>query len=269
MRLREYKKFIWVIGIAAVLLIGAGILVKGEGRLFGLKGMVQEAASFITKPVSAAASGIKDGFRGIFRFKDVLAENESLKVENEKLRQKNRQLQLTKSQKQELEELQELFQYESLKQEQVVAADVTAMDYANWEGVFLIDQGSEDGIKEGCAVISADGLVGRITAVSRNTAQVATLLSEQAKVSFETEKGGQMGVLHSDGGKGLTGYLLEDEKTLKKGTRLVTSGIGTYPEGLDLGRVTRIEKKKGTQRILVEAIPAVSFFRLKKVGVIL
>lgn len=269
MRLREYKKFIWIIGIAAVLLIGAGILVKGEGRSLGMKGMVQEAASFITKPVSVAASGIKDGFRGIFRFKEVLAENENLKAENEKLRQKNRQLQLTKTQKQELEALQEVFQYESLRQEQIVAANVTAMDYANWEGVFLIDQGRKDGIKKGCTVVCADGLVGRITSVSQNTAQVATLLSEQTKVSFEMEKGGQLGVLHSDGAKGMTGYLLEDEKALKKGTQLVTSGIGTYPEGLELGRVTHIEKEKGTQRILIEAEPAVSFFRLKKVGVIL
>lgn len=268
MKSREYKKFIWVIGILAVLLIAAIIFVKGEGGS-GLKGMVREAVAFVAKPVSSAADGIKFGFRGIFQFKELTAENESIKAENEKLRQENRSLELTGKEKRELEELRQVFQCESLKEEQIVAADVAALDYSDWQGVFLIDRGSEEGIKEGCAVVSGDGLVGKVTEVSPNTAKVATILSQQAKVSFQTAKGERTGVLQSDGGEGLEGYLLEEDETLKKGARLITSGIGTYPEGLELGKVTRVEKKKGTQRVVLEAEPAVSFFRLKKVGVIL
>lgn len=75
--------------------------------------------------------------------------------------------------------------------------------------------------------------------------------------------------MQSDGKGGLSGYLLTEEEDIKKGERLETSGIGTYPEGLSLGKVTRVEKKKGTQRVLIEAEPQVDFARLKKVGVVL
>ena len=67
----------------------------------------------------------------------------------------------------------------------------------------------------------------------------------------------------------MEGYLLEDGKTVKKGTKLITSGIGTYPEGIIIGEITRIKRKEGTQRLLLEAKPSISFFKLRKVAVVL
>ena len=118
--------------------------------------------------------------------------------------------------------------------------------------------------------MSGDGVVGKIAEVSPKSAKVASLLADGSKVSFQSGKSRDtLGIVQSDGKGGLSGYLLAEEGSIKKGEQLETSGIGTYPEGLALGKVTRVEKKRGTQRVLIEATPQVDFARLKKVGVVL
>ena len=155
------------------------------------------------------------------------------------------------------------------KKEKIQAADVIAVNYSNWEGVFTINKGSEDGLQTGCTVISGDGLVGKIAEVAKKTAKVETILANNNKVSFRAAgEDGQTGVLQSDG-TGLNGYLLQEGELVKKGDTLMTSGIGTYSKGLKIGKVTEVEKKTGTQRVLIKADPVVSFFKLRKVAVIL
>lgn len=258
--------------ISAGILAGIILLffLKAGSSDYGIKGSIQNMAATVTKPLYQAASGIQKGFRGIFQFKAVAAENDRLKEEMENLQQENAELALTRQEKAELEELQNVFQYEAAAQYQTVAANVSAMDYSGWQGVFTIDKGSHDGIKPGCTVLSGDGLVGKVTEVSEKTAKVRALLSDDSKVSFQTPgPKGKKGVLQSDGKAGLEGYLLEEGEGIKEGTKLITSGIGTYPAGITVGTITNIKKKEGTQRLLLEAKPAVSFFSLKKVAIIL
>lgn len=258
--------------IAGAVALGAVLLflLRAGASSYGIKGSIQNLTAAVTKPLYQAAAGIQKGFRGIFQFKKVTAENEVLKEEKQQLQLEKRQLALIRQEKEELEELQAFFQYEALGDYQATAANVAAMDYSGWPETFTIDRGSKKGIRTGCAVVSGDGLAGRVIQVSENTAKVASLLSEGNKVSFQTSGAKrQIGVIQSDGRGGLKGYLLEEDEGVKKGDELITSGIGTYPQGLKIGIITHIEKKKGTQRTLITAKPAVSFFTLKKVAVIL
>ena len=267
MKLQGDKKTIIKIGGGILIAAAIAFFLKSAAQPGDLKGMIQDAGSLIAKPVFAATGGIEDGFRG---FKDVLAENQVLKEENEALRQKAARLEFTKTEKEELEELCRVFDYSLPEENVILAANLTAMDESKWQEGFVIDRGSEDGIREGCTVVSGDGVVGKIAEVSPKSAKVASLLADGSKVSFQSGKSRDtLGIVQSDGKGGLSGYLLAEEGSIKKGEQLETSGIGTYPEGLALGKVTRVEKKRGTQRVLIEATPQVDFARLKKVGVVL
>ncbi len=270
MRENGRKKRIMTICGAAAVLIAAAVFFKAAGSAHGIKGTIQNGAAMVTAPVSRAIQGIQDGFRGIFRFKQVVAENQALKQEVQELRLEQSELELTRNEKQELEELRRVFQCESIADRSAVAADVTALDHTGNSGVMIIDKGSENGVQAGCCVVSGDGLVGRVVQVSEDSAKVACLLAEKNKVSFQVKgKKKKTGVVESDGKGGLTGYVLEAKGTVKKGDELVTSGIGTYPEALKIGQVAKAEKKNETQMLTIQVSPAVSFSSLKKVAVLL
>ncbi len=270
MRGNRGKKKIMAICAAAAMFIGLAFLFRAAASSHGIKGTMQNAAAMVTAPMSQAIQGMKEGFRGVFRFKQVVAENASLKRELEQLQLEKAQLELTRNEKEELQELYQIFQYESLAGKSTVAANVTALDHTGQEGAIIIDKGSRDGLRQGCCVVSGDGLVGKIAEVSERSAKVASLLAQQSKVSFQIMgRKKKTGVVESDGKGGLTGYTLEAEGTVKAGDELVTSGIGTYPEALKIGKVKKAEKKDGTQMMNIQVSPAVSFFSLKKVAVIL
>lgn len=270
MRETGRKKKIIIICTATAVLVAVAIFFKAAGSAHGIKGTIQNAAAMVTEPVSQAVQGIREGFRGIFRFKQVVAENQSLKQQVEQLQLERSELELTRNEKEELEELQSMFQCETIADRSAVAADVTAMDYTGQQGVITIDKGSQDDVQVGCSVVSGDGLVGRVVQVSERSAKVASLLAEKSKVSFQVKgKKKKTGVVESDGSGGLTGYVLEAKGTVKKGDELVTSGIGTYPEALKIGEVAKAEKKNETQMLTIQVSPAVSFSSLKKVAVLL
>lgn len=272
LKMRPKDKTKKLAAIAGMVALGAMVVffLKAGVSSYGIKGSFQNLTAAVTKPLYQAAAGIQKGFRGIFRFKEVTAENETLKKEMRKLQLEKRQLALIRQEKEELEKLQAFFQCEGIEDYQAAAANVAAMDYSGWPEAFTIDRGSRKGIRTGCAVVSGDGLAGRVIQVSEKTAKVASLLSEGNKVSFQTSGAQQQtGVIQSNGRGGLEGYLLGEDEGLKEGDELFTSSIGTYPQGLKIGVITHIEKKKGTQRTLIAAKPAVSFFNLKKVAVIL
>lgn len=270
MRENGRKKKIMTICAVVAILTAAAVFFKAAGSAHGIKGTIQNGAAMVSAPMSRAIQGIQDGFRGIFRFKQVVAENQALKQELEELRLERSKLELTRNEKEELEELQSIFHCQSIADRTAVAADVTALDHTGQKGVIMINKGSQDGVQEGCCVVSGDGLVGRVIQVSERSAKVASLLAEKNKVSFQVKgKKKKTGVVESDGKGGLTGYVLEAKGTVKKGDELVTSGIGTYPEALKIGEVAKAEKKNETQMLSIQVTPAVSFSSLKKVAVLL
>ncbi|MCB6992051.1 rod shape-determining protein MreC [bacterium 210820-DFI.6.37] len=269
MKAKKQNNLKILICVALIFLVAAGILVKFRGGPNGIKGGTRDAVSFITAPISRTAQGIRNGFQGIFGFKTQMRENEALKEENQKLKQQNRQLKLSREEKEELERLCGIFDYQIPAETEVTAANVTGLDLSQWQGVFTIDKGSGSGITKGAAVVSGDGLVGKVSEVSGRTARVVSVLARQTKISFQIEGGnGQTGVIESDGQGKLTGYLADETEAIKQGDCLITSGIGTYPAGLVIGTVTRVKKTEDSQWLRIEAEPAVSVFSLKKVGVL-
>lgn len=261
-----------IIGIAAAVILAVLILVviKIGSSDYGVRGSLQNMISAVTKPIAQTADGIRKGVGGIFRFKEITAENEALQEKVARLQQEKTELKLTRQEKEELEELQQVFEYKEIEKKEVIAANISAMDYSGWQGVFTIDRGSQAGIKKGSPVISADGLIGKVVEVSEKTAKVASLLAENNKVSFQKEEDHEAtGVLQSDGKGSLSGYLLEDDAEIQKGDELVTSGIGIYPAGLKIGKVINVEKKKGTQKVILSVRPETSVFGLRKVGIVL
>ncbi len=131
--------------------------------------------------------------------------------------------------------------------------------------------GARQGVRSGDAVVTSEGLVGRIGEVYAGLSRVTLLTDPEARVACEIESTGVQGVLRYVPSPLprllLTSVPLLD--TVRVGQRLLTSGFSMrYPRGLPVGRVTRTGRDPGglTQEIEVE--PAARLARLRHAFVV-
>lgn len=119
----------------------------------------------------------------------------------------------------------------------------TARIIANSGGAYvrtvMIDAGSEDGLARGQAVISGEGLVGRLTEVGVRAARVLLITDLNSRVPVVVENSHAAAVLAGDNSDRPHLVYLGNAREIKVGDRVVTSGEGgIFPPGLAVGVVS-------------------------------
>jgi rod shape-determining protein MreC len=121
-------------------------------------------------------------------------------------------------------------------------ASVITRDPANWWRTIEIDLGSRDGISTNLPVLTAEGLVGRVSSVGLTRSQVVLLGDPNCKASALVENPAHdMGIISASGP--LDNSLVEltylsSSANLKPGQSVITSGLGgVFPPGIPIGLV--------------------------------
>lgn len=142
-----------------------------------------------------------------------------------------------------------------------VFAELLTRDQAFWDEKFKINKGSEDGIREGSPVLSRSiskklktsklAIIGRVHDVTKHTAVVSTLFSQECKLSVKLPKSGVTGVVHGGRRKGdqlwaNIQYLPRDIDYLP-GEPVYTSGASQWtPSSLYVGKLSGKRSAKVT-----------------------
>ena len=267
--IKEHK-IISILVILLVVSVALLVVTKTTGGTVKL-GPLNRMYMLIEKPMTTLGTQIKENVSGIFSYRKLLEENEALKAENEALRSEMSQQAFSTKELQRLEELSAALNYEFVQSGlNIVTANVISLDVANWTNSFVIDKGTESGIEVDDIVICGRGLVGRITAADTNWSKVVPIIDESSHISFYVEGTGNMlGIIEGTGNGKITGYMLDNTVEISEGDRLITSGIGLYPEGIELGRVTKSWYDSTKQLMMLEVKPEVDFGSIDKVSVII
>ena len=227
----------------------------------------------IMKPSAGAfgLEGISENVSGIFSYRELMKENEELRDEIDELKEEMNRMSLNEEELEDLRELSAALNYDFIgSSDDIVTATIISFDGLNWTNIFTINRGSDSGIEEGDVVICGDGLVGRVSQTGRNWAKVMSLIDESVKISFKSEDDTDMlGIIEGTSDGELSGYMLEEKSKIKEGSRLVTSGVGMYPDGIDIGRVSEVWYDSDTQLTRIKVTPSVDFMALDKVSVVL
>jgi rod shape-determining protein MreC len=193
--------------------------------LFGLNNAAQQL------PVAAADA--------VLPRRELLQQLESLHRENQQLKVQALQAAATTR---ENDQLRELFGWQKQTPWKLKLANVVMRDPANWWRTVEIDLGSRDGISTNLPVLTADGLVGRISSVGLTRSQVVLIGDPNCKASALVENPAHdMGVITTSGP--LDNSLVEltylaGNADLKPGENVITSGLGgIFPKGIPIGRV--------------------------------
>jgi rod shape-determining protein MreC len=171
--------------------------------------------------------------------RELLQEINSLRNENQQL--KTAQLQAVATAR-ENDQLRTLFGWQKQAPWKLKLANVVTRDPANWWRTVQIDLGTRDGVQVNMPVLTADGLVGRISSVHFTSAQVVLIGDPNCRVSALVENATHdMGVLSSSGplDSSLVALsYLASGANLKAGQNVITSGLGgIFPKGIPIGKI--------------------------------
>ena len=122
----------------------------------------------------------------------------------------------------------------------------------------FIDRGSQHGIKPGSPVADEAGVVGQVTRVHPMVSEVTLVTDRDQAIPVQVVRSGLRAVAFGSGPAGtLELRFMSANAEIQNGDRLVTSGIdGTYPPGLPVATVVRIERDAELSFVRVVCRPA-------------
>jgi rod shape-determining protein MreC len=210
-------------------------------------------------------SGVSGLWHNYFYLRGVRQENRELKQEIERLRIE--QVRLNQDAEQ-ARRLQALLGFKEQFISKTLPAQVIGSSGSEQSRSIYIDKGSRDGIKPDMAVITAEGVVGKVLRAFRTTAQVLLVNDQTSGVGAILEKSRLQGVLR---GTPLGEVVLEkvmSDEAVQPGERVLTSGGDQiFPKGLPVGVVTKVSP--GPELFLnIRVKPSADLGRLEEVLVI-
>lgn len=237
---------------------------------------LQEAAGLIIVPFEKSIASIGQWMTGVqdsFQEKeDLIQKNKELQTTVDTLTEQNNVLLQDQAELARLEQLYELD--EEYTDYPKVAARIISKDPGNWYDTFMINRGSNDGIRVDNNVIAGKGLVGIVTEVGSNWATVRSIIDDSSNVSAMTVSTDDICVVEGDlelidEGKLRFSQLYDREDKVSVGERIVTSNISDkYVEGLFIGYVSEIELDTNNLTKTGTLVTPVDFQHLKDVFVI-
>jgi rod shape-determining protein MreC len=169
----------------------------------------------------------------------------------------------------ENDRLRGLLEFRERSSMQLLPSEV--IGYSSDEGVrgMLIDRGADDGVKENQAVISPDGLVGRVFRVHSSSAAVQLIGDPNLGVAARLASGMESGIVHGIGNGllRLDGVPVSVRTTI--GDSVVTSNQGgVFPPGILIGYATKVKPSPEGWLLYIELKPSVRPGYLQEVFVV-
>ena len=156
-------------------------------------------------------------------------------------------------------------------------AKIVARAPGNWFDLFKINRGSHQGLKLNDTIVIAageegdaiEGLVGKISEIGYDYANVTTINSEKNKVAIKNMRSGDGGIITGMKNGLLEGYMYDRNSDIIVGDTILTSGMGeVYKEGVMVGVVDRVETDESNLKKNIYIKPAVDTRNITKVFVV-
>jgi rod shape-determining protein MreC len=108
----------------------------------------------------------------------------------------------------------------------------------------VIDKGSQNGVSAGSPVVDETGVIGQVTRAHALSSEVTLLIDKDQAIPVQVVRNGLRAVAFGAGASGMLELrFMAANAEIQNGDRLVTSGIdGTYPPGLPVATVARVER---------------------------
>ena len=252
-------------GVSSFILVGLGFLIFvfaliSPQSVSGLRMSVSDALapvlSTVTKPLVHTAEVV----RNVSGLGDLQAENIRLKQENLRLKEWYQTALLLEA---ENKSLKDLLNVKVEAHYKTITTRILADSGNAFAKSILISAGSQDGVRNGQAVMAGEGFLGRVIEVGERTSRVLLITDINSRVPVLVEDTRQQAILAGHNRDEMDLIHLPPDSNLKEGARIITSGHGdVFPHGLAIGRVVKGESGQPVVQ------PFVNFSRIVHVRVL-
>lgn len=213
----------------------------------------QRAAAALLAPLGEGASRALKPARDLVNWVgetfDARGENERLRDELAELRSQLAELRAAEGVAKQLRGLDELTGEQAVAAFEPVTARVIGRSPTVWWSTVIVDKGRSSGVAVDDPVVNADGLIGRVTNVTRGSAQVTLITDHRSAVSARVLPDGPSGIVEPEVGdpSELLLQFIDSDQDIDPGQILVTAGWSSrgvssaFPFGIEIGRVLEAE----------------------------
>jgi rod shape-determining protein MreC len=183
----------------------------------------------------------------------------------------DQELELTKL-RQEAKDQDKLRALLGLKQSvsrRTIAADVVTHDPDNWFEQVTLDKGSDDNVRKGSAVVTAQGVVGQVVSVGSHACVVRLLSDPDQKIGVLVARTNTPGVLSGHNKNPPAVDFVPVGSSVDVGDKVTCLGNGgVFPVGHAVGTVSLVRRDTNGTTLTIEITPAENFFDLTHVLIV-
>ena len=193
--------------------------------------------------------------------------NDQLEAEVARLQSQIIELQ---QQNAELEVLSALLDFARTHSEnEYITAAVIGRDISPFLHYIIINRGSDDGLRRGMPVVSSQGLVGRVAAVTADGARVQLITDPGTAINVRIQPSGAEGSLAGSITGDITVENILQDAAIQTGDLVLTSGLGgNFPPDMLIGQVSGVRQRPVELFQTATVEPVVDFSQLEIVLVI-
>lgn len=259
-KLNKKKRYSYIALIILVFMFSL-FLINDNRKLIFFERITKDAVLFINQTLSYPFKAFNNDKKEIEQIELYVKKSNQSEIDNLK---------------KQLEELKQSLDLKSISSDyDYINATVINRNLGFWYNTVTINKGIKDGIKKDMAVISSEGLIGKIAKTTRYNSTVKLLTSDddnnQVSVQIKQDDKYLYGILTSFNQKSYE-YIIEgitETTEIKKGALVSTTGMGDiFPSGILIGEVIDITKDNFDLESIVKVKPSININNFNYVKVL-
>ncbi len=234
------------IALASALLIHTALLsfqINHRINTDFIRGAIMDSLTPVEKLVDRVSDSAYNVWAGYFALVGVHRENLRLQSEVDALT-----MQLAKQTENllEAERLRRLLELDEAGVGKTTAARVIGRDPTEGHRSLTIDKGRAHGVQVDSAVLTPEGIVGRVIHAGNYSSIVQLIVDSQSAVGVLVLPNRRVGIIKGNSSVEMDLDYIDDDTELKEGDLMITSGDDhIYPKGLPVGVITSVGPRRG------------------------
>jgi rod shape-determining protein MreC len=241
----------WTVLLVAILaqLVLLAYQVKSTGEVRLIRVWAVSAVTPLARVIETGRSSTVHFFRDYFVLLNVREENQHLQADLDRTKMEN---QFLRTQLSTADRAKSLAIFQQQSPSKTIAAHVIGNTTGVGAKVVIVDRGTGSGVQKGMAVITPDGIVGKVTGAYPTASYVLLITDPSFAAGVISQKNRVHGTLKGQGFSTVIVDYVQNEQQVEPGEQFYTSGDDRiFPKGLPVGEAAVVRPGKSYKEIFL------------------